>query len=263
MSGFETLSQPPTNCVENRKVFFFDVDNTLYPESLGIGNLMVEYIRDYIEKTLKISEEQADKLQARYYHDYGLAIEGLVSKNHVDAMDYNAKVDDALPLEDFLEPRKTLTELFESFDRTKVKLWLCTNAYRSHGLRVARLLGIEKYFEGITYCDYEHQPLICKPMPEFFQAAMNDAGVLANKEVTPSGFSAYFVDDSEANVEAAATYGWRAVHLKEPKEQSLPPNLGEILDSVPLLPPAKEGGLPQIQYLEQLPRVFPELFKKQ
>jgi pyrimidine and pyridine-specific 5'-nucleotidase len=113
----------------------------------------------------------------RYYKDYGLAIEGLVRHHKVDALDYNHQVDDALPLQDIMSEDPKLRKLLEDLDTTKVKPWLFTNAYITHGKRVVKLLGVEDLFEGITYCDYAATKFLCKPSPEMFKKAMSEAGV--------------------------------------------------------------------------------------
>jgi pyrimidine and pyridine-specific 5'-nucleotidase len=92
-------------------------------------------------------------------------------------MDFNAKVDDALPLEDILKPDPKLRRLLEDIDKQKVKLWLFTNAYVTHGKRVVKLLGVDDLFEGITYCDYgAKEGIVAKPRIAMFQKAMTDAG---------------------------------------------------------------------------------------
>jgi len=50
--------------------------------------------------------------------------------------------------EDIIEPNPSLRKLLEDIDKTKVKLWLFTNAYVNHGRRVVKLLGIDDLFEG-------------------------------------------------------------------------------------------------------------------
>lgn len=123
-----------------------------------------------------MTQEDANELHTRYYKDYGLAIEGLVRHHKVDALEYNKQVDDALPLEDVLSPNPELRAFLKDLDTTKVKPWLLTNAYVTHGKRVVKLLGIEDLFEGITYCDYAVLPFLCKPAPKMFQKAMDEAG---------------------------------------------------------------------------------------
>ena len=131
----------------------------------------------YFQTHLSLSQEDANQLHMRYYRDYGLAIEGLVRHHKVDPLEYNRLVDDALPLEDILSPNPKLRSLLEDIDRTKVKPWLFTNAYVSHGKKVVKLLGVDDLFEGITFCDYGAPRLLCKPAPEMFEKAMNEAGV--------------------------------------------------------------------------------------
>jgi len=91
-------------------------------------------------------------------------------------MDYNSKVDDALPLEDILADDAKLRKLLEDIDSERVTLWLFTNAYKTHGLRVVRLLGVDKLFSGITFCDYSSNPMLCKPEPAMFMKAMEESG---------------------------------------------------------------------------------------
>ena len=218
--------------------FFLDIDNCLYPKSYRIHEHMSQLIDDYFQTHLSLSKEDATELHQRYYKDYGLAIEGLVRHHKVDPLEYNRKVDDALPLEDIIKPNPKLRQMLEDIDRSKVKLWLFTNAYKTHGERVVRLLGIRDLFEGMTYCDYGAPTLLCKPSPKMFAKAMREAGAHEIKDC-------YFVDDSGLNVEGGTKYGWKTAHLVEANTKS----------------PEKQTGDFQIADLEELRTVFSELFK--
>jgi len=138
---------------------------------------MSDLIDQYFMKHLELSQEDAFKLHQEYYKNYGLAIEGLVRHHKIDPIAYNEQVDDALPLESIMSPNPDLKKLLKDMDRSQVRLWLFTNAYITHGKRVVKLLGVEDQFEGITYCDYGQEKIICKPYPEMFAKAMNEAGV--------------------------------------------------------------------------------------
>lgn len=222
----------------DKKVFFFDIDNCLYPKSYKIHEHMSELIDDYFQSHLSLTKEAATELHQRYYKDYGLAIEGLVRHHQIDPMEYNRLVDDALPLEDIIKPNPKLRQLIEDIDRSQVKLWLFTNAYVTHGKRVVSLLGVEDLFEGITFCDYAAEKLLCKPSPAMYAKAMREAGVQDVKKC-------YFVDDSALNATGAKAYGWKAAHLVEPEAKA----------------PATPAGDYQIQSLEALRDVYSELFK--
>lgn len=138
---------------------------------------MAEMIDRYFATHLNLSWDDAVRLHKEYYKNYGLALEGLVRHHQIDPLEYNSKVDDALPLEGVIKPSQQLKDLLASIDRSKVKLWLLTNAYINHAERVIRLLELEDVFEGITYCDYTSIPLVCKPHEDMFAKAMKQAGV--------------------------------------------------------------------------------------
>jgi pyrimidine and pyridine-specific 5'-nucleotidase len=200
---------------------------------------MSELIDKYFQTHLNVSAAEATQLHERYYKDYGLAIEGLVRHHKVDPMEYNAQVDDALPLEDIIKSNPRLRKLLEDIDRSKFTLWLFTNAYITHGKRVVKLLGVEAFFQGITYCDYAAPQLLCKPRPEMFAKAMKEAGVEKVEDC-------YFVDDSALNCKGAKAYGWKVAHLVEPDAKA----------------PEKPVADYQIQDLEELRQIFPEVFVK-
>ena len=126
---------------------------------------------------LALSKEDADHLHTKYYKDYGLAVSGLAKHHKIDPLDFNREVDDALSLEGVITPDPNLRALLSDFDKSKVKLWLFTNAHVTHGRRVVKLLDVDDLFEGITYCDYAQLPLICKPHQEMYQKAEREAGI--------------------------------------------------------------------------------------
>nr|POE94592.1 uncharacterized protein c24b11.05 [Quercus suber] len=187
-------------------------------------------IDQYFQSHLALSASEANELHSRYYKDYGLAIEGLVRHHKVDPLEYNRRVDDALPLDDIIKPNPKLRQLLQDIDREKVRLWLFTNAYMTHGRRVVKLLGVDDLFEGMTFCDYGAERLLCKPAPEMFAKAMQEAGV-------QDPARCYFV--------AAKAHGWKCAHLVEPQATG----------------PESPVADYQIQDLEELRSVFPEVFK--
>lgn len=224
---------------DRRPVFFYDIDNCLYPRSLRIQELMQTLIDVYFIRHLDLSAADAIELHRRYYKDYGLAISGLVKHHAIDPLAYNREVDDALPLDGVIKPDPKLRQLLQDVDKSKVKLWLFTNAYITHARRVVRLLGIADMFEGITFCDYAATTLVAKPHAEMFEKAEAEAGV-AKKE------DCYFVDDSALNCRHARERGWTVVHKLEEGDPS----------------PETMAGQYQIRDLEALRGIFPHLFAK-
>ncbi|OLL26388.1 hypothetical protein NEOLI_003192 [Neolecta irregularis DAH-3] len=221
-----------------RHVFFFDLDNTLYHRSHRIQDLMSSLISQYFTSELCLSSEEAESLHMEYYRKYGLALEGLVRFHKIDPMDYNKEVDDALPLEEILKPDDQLRSLLSSINRRHIKPWIFTNAYIRHAERVLNLLNVGEYFEGITYCDYNSEILICKPHDKMFLLAMEEAGV-----TDPS--QCYFVDDSYTNCIAAKRLGWKHVVFLEDSEVHRD---------------ERDDGLLRIRELYELRGLFPEVF---
>ncbi|KAF1836445.1 pyrimidine 5-nucleotidase [Decorospora gaudefroyi] len=238
----QTQQDPPTNGSttdqSEKPVFFFDIDNCLYPKSLDIHRMMAQLIDRFFEDHLSLSQKDANELHYRYYREYGLAIEGLVRHHKVNALEYNSKVDDALPLEDVIKPNPELRKLIEDIDTSKVRLWLFTNAYITHGKRVVKLLEIDDLFEGITYCDYGSDKFYCKPHVEMYEKAMAEAGIKSNEKC-------YFVDDSYINCKAADERGWKVAHLLDENDA----------------PPAQPASKYQIRSLQELRNIFSEVFK--
>ncbi|KAK5628389.1 hypothetical protein RRF57_004104 [Xylaria bambusicola] len=219
---------------------------------------MAKLIDDYFAKHLGLSKKDATRLHEEYYKNYGLAIEGLVRFHKIDPLDYNAKVDDALPLEDVIKPNPQLRKMLEDIDKSKVKLWLLTNAYVNHARRVVRLLGIEDLFEGLTYCNYSEVPFLCKPHPDMYAKAMREAGVERPEDcyfvgtylklahlLSSVNESSHLADDSFGNCVASQKLGWTTAHLVE--------------EGVP--EPATKASKYQIKTLEELRNIYSQFFK--
>lgn len=152
---------------------------------------MTRLIDEYFVKNLSLTRNEAYALHQDYYKNYGLAIEGLVRHHKIDPLEYNRQVDDALPLNDIIYPNPTTRKMLEDMDKSKIKLWLFTNAYKTHGRRVVRILQIEDLFEGMTFCDYGQEQIVCKPLPEMYEKAMAEAGVKEMKDC-------YFIGENTA-----------------------------------------------------------------
>ncbi|AGO13372.1 AaceriAFR234Wp [[Ashbya] aceris (nom. inval.)] len=234
----ETLPEPDMRL----RVFFFDIDNCLYKRSTKIHDLMQVSIQQYFKHQLSLEDNEARELNHTYYRQYGLAIRGLVKHHQIDALEYNRMVDDALPLQNILQPDPELREMLLRLRASgKVdKLWLFTNAYKNHGLRCVRLLGIADLFDGITYCDYSKEDLICKPDPLAFDKARRESGLGTYS-------NAYFVDDSGNNIRTSLELG--IVNCAHVVEREVDEDLGN-----------SPHGCKIISQITDIPEAFPELF---
>lgn len=201
---------PMTPCNEapiDGPVFFFDLDNTLYPKSSGIGELMAQRIELFFINYLKLPLDESRILGARFYKDYGLAIKGLIKHFSIDPLEYDRFVDGGLPLDEILKSEQSLTKLLNNLSK-KGACWIFTNAGKSHATRVLKLLQLESYFSGIIYCDYSEENFPHKPDRLAFARAMQCVGV-----TEPS--KCFFFDDSIGNIRTAQEIGWNVVFIDE------------------------------------------------
>src|SRR5215469_1973973 len=73
----------PKTFVDFRRVaiWVFDLENTLYPHHLNLWHQVDVRIRDYIVDFLKISHDEAFRLQKDYYKRYGTTLRGLMEEH--------------------------------------------------------------------------------------------------------------------------------------------------------------------------------------
>ncbi|SGZ48654.1 CIC11C00000002888 [Sungouiella intermedia] len=207
---------PLPSQLKNKKIFFFDIDNCLYQRLTKIHDLMQVKIHQYFKDHLQLNDDDAHNLHMNYYKTYGLALEGLVRNHQVDALEYNAKVDDSLDLSSVLNYEPELREMLQRIRESGEFdiFWLVTNAYKNHALRVISFLGLGDLFDGLTYCDYSLFPIVCKPMDLFYYKCLETVNL--DKENKEAMALLHFVDDSEINVKAAHKLGFgRVFHYVE------------------------------------------------
>ncbi len=206
---FMPLRPIPQRHLKNSKhpVFFFDLDNTLYPKSSGIDQLMARRIELFFVEHLKLPLEESQHLGARFYQDYGLAIKGLIKHFSIDPLVYDEFVDGGLPLDKLLQPNTKLQQILQ-FLNEHGSCWVFTNAGKSHATRVLKLLQLESLFAGVIYCDYSEPNFPAKPDRLAFQRAMQCVGV-------DDPARCYFFDDSVGNIRTAREIGWKAVYVNE------------------------------------------------
>jgi formylglycine-generating enzyme required for sulfatase activity len=59
----------------------FDLDNTLYPHDLNLWQQIDERIRSFVSDFLRVTHEEAFRVQKDYYKRYGTTMRGLMAEN--------------------------------------------------------------------------------------------------------------------------------------------------------------------------------------
>jgi len=173
---------------------FFDLDDTLYPNSTGLWPAIKERINLYMRERMGLPEKDAPVLREQYFKMYGSTLRGLQARHGVDAQDFLAFVHD-LPLKDYLTPDVTQREIIASLPGRKL---IFTNADVPHARRVLAALQLDDLFETIV--DVNAIAPYCKPMPESFAVAQE----LADE---PDPRKCVMIDDLPRTTRAALEAG--------------------------------------------------------
>ncbi|HWP15725.1 MAG TPA: pyrimidine 5'-nucleotidase [Xanthobacteraceae bacterium] len=155
--SFPVPAGPAPRAFTNVETWVFDLDNTLYPRHLNLWQQVDDRIRAYIGDFLKVSPDEAFRMQKDYYKRYGTSMRGMMTEHGMDPDDYLAFVHkiDHSPL----EPNPALGAAIEKLPGRKLIL---TNGTRTHADAVMRRLDIHMHFDdvfGINEADLEPKPL--------------------------------------------------------------------------------------------------------
>src|SRR3954454_13737480 len=119
------------------ETWVFDLDKTLYPHDLNLWQQIDERIRAYVSDLLKISGDEAFRVQKDYYQRYGTTMRGLMTEHGIDPDAYLEFVHeiDHSPL----EPNPALGAALERLPGRKLIL---TNGTKKHADAVMQRLAV-------------------------------------------------------------------------------------------------------------------------
>jgi len=184
------------------KCLLFDLDNTLYPRSLGIFDQVVERIRNYMEACLGFEKNLARQLRQEYIQKYGSTLRGLMIHHNLDPKDYLEYVHD-VEVEKKLSPNRALAEFLESIPIDKA---IFTSGHRPYAQKILRCLGIEQYFPEIFDITFTHY--IPKPNPEPYRQIL--------EHLSLEGRQCMMIEDLAANLKPAKELGMFTVLVGSP-----------------------------------------------
>jgi putative hydrolase of the HAD superfamily len=158
------------------ETWVFDLDNTLYPHHLNLWQQVDGRIRDYIAGFLKVTHEEAFRLQKDYYKRYGTSMRGLMTEHGMkpdDFLEFVHQIDHSP-----LTPNAALGAAIERLPGRKLIL---TNGTRRHADAVLARRELERPIEAVF--DIIAAELEPKPSPQtydrFLAAHAVDAGKAA------------------------------------------------------------------------------------
>ncbi|KAF4370217.1 hypothetical protein F8388_007358 [Cannabis sativa] len=208
----------------------FDMDDTLYPLSLGLNLACRKNIEEFMLQYLHIEETKVPTMCLELYRECGTTMAGLKELGYeFDNDEFHAYVHGRLPY-DALKPDPVLRNLLLSMPQRKL---IFTNADKAHATQVLHRLGLEDCFEGIICFETLNPPpepldsiaaaspeahsnglietrkqtsnskILCKPSLEAMKAAIQIACVEPKKTL--------FFDDSARNIASGKAAGLQTV----------------------------------------------------
>jgi len=136
--------------------WIFDLDNTLYPASARLFDLIDQRMSAYVARILACDPSEARRIQKQYFRDHGTTLAGLMMHHGVDPDDFLADVHD-VPLERLSRDER----LAEALARLPGRKFVFTNGHQPYAERVLKAIGIGDHFHGLI--DIEACSFLPKP----------------------------------------------------------------------------------------------------
>jgi putative hydrolase of the HAD superfamily len=182
-------------------LLLFDLDETLYPRSLGVVPRVDVRINRYLEERVGIVAAEVDALRRRYWAEFGTTLSGLIAHHAIDPDDYLRFIHD-IEIDDLLARDEALLTVLRALPGRKA---VFTNSSRRHAARVLERLGVAAAFEAVVAL--EDLEYVAKPAAGAFERVL--ARLAAHAEIST------LIDDNVRNVAAAKKLGLRTVWVGE------------------------------------------------
>ena len=202
----------PIDHIDN---WIFDLDNTLYPPSARLFDLIDDRMGAFIMRLLDVDAVEARRVQKQYFHDHGTTMAGLMRHHGVHPEDFLADV------HDIALDRLSVDDRFRAgLARLPGRRLVFTNADADYAERVLKARGIADLFDGI--CDIRSTAYTPKPDPAAY------AAMVAHLAVDPA--TSLFVEDMARNLTPAKALGMTTVWLDNGSESGHRDHLPDHVD---------------------------------
>lgn len=129
---------------ERIDTWVFDLDNTLYSPRCDLFAQVDRRMGAFIAERLKLTLEEARRVQKRYYREHGTTLRGLMREHGVEPqafLDYVHDIDHSP-----VEPDSSLAAAIAAL---KGRKYILTNGTRRHAEKVAARLGVLDLFDDV------------------------------------------------------------------------------------------------------------------
>ncbi|WP_326543954.1 pyrimidine 5'-nucleotidase [Pseudorhodoferax sp.] len=188
-----------------RKVWLFDLDDTLHDAHRSTMPGLSLAMGRYIEAELGLSKPEADALRRRYFQRYGATLLGLVRHHGVRPAHF---LDHTHRLPELEAGVRCHRHDVAALAALPGRRYVLTNAPRAYALRVLRTLGLLHLFDGVLTIEDMAMFGDLRPKPD----ARMLRRLAARLGVAPS--RCVLVEDSLANLKGARRAGMQTVWMR-------------------------------------------------
>ncbi|MEM7070125.1 MAG: pyrimidine 5'-nucleotidase [Pseudomonadota bacterium] len=189
--------------LEHIQHWIFDLDNTIYHAKYDLFKQVSKRIGQYVAEALDLNPIEAQKIQKKYFYEYGTTLHGLMINHQCDPEHFLSYVHDIdyslLPYDDVLS---------RALKKLPGQKYIFTNGSKEHAKKVLSQMYIEDQFDDIF--DIRIANFIPKP------ASQPYVEVLKKSRIDPS--KALMVEDIAQNLRVPFELGMVTVWVEEQDE---------------------------------------------
>jgi putative hydrolase of the HAD superfamily len=148
----------------------FDLDDTLYPRSIGLHDQMKRRVVLFIADQMKIDHAAAEAVHLDYYQRYGATLHGLIDLHGIaprDFLDFIHDIDLSV-----LGRNEGLIAALRALPGRRI---VFTNASRGHAVASLEVMGMSDLFDAIA--SIEDSDFMGKPHLSAFSGFLDAQGV--------------------------------------------------------------------------------------
>jgi putative hydrolase of the HAD superfamily len=182
----------------SRRVWIFDLDNTLHDARPRIFPAMHSQMHDFLKKEFGLDDEGASRMRQGFWQRYGTTLRGLMRHHGMDPRRFLAETHVFPELADMVVHENAVRHALARLGGTKL---VFSNAPRHYVEEVLRCIGLRRYFKAVyTIEDARYRG---KPDAHGFHYLMR------RHDLDPHRCA--FIDDSLDNLRAAHRLGMSTV----------------------------------------------------
>jgi len=130
----------------SRRVWIFDLDNTLHDAQARIFPLLHKQINEYLKRNFEVDDAGASAMRHDFWKRYGTTLSGLMRHHGTHPRDFLAETHVFPELAAMVEGENTLKHALARLGGTKL---VFSNAPRHYVEQVLRALGVERFFDAV------------------------------------------------------------------------------------------------------------------